>query len=107
MDLRIYYQKIREAEERMGGEHVVMVSHETADGGKAGVLAEVPKRLAAKLTVDGRARLATTQETQQFRKRQEQAKQAAEELAAAGRVQLALVPTSELEQLRNKAKEKN
>ncbi len=37
MDLRSYYKRVREAEATLTGEHVVMVSLETSEGGKAGV----------------------------------------------------------------------
>lgn len=67
MDLRIYYRKIREVESGLPGEFVVLVSQETADGGKAGVMTEVPRYSAAKLIVENRARLATEAEARAFR----------------------------------------
>ncbi|MDX1980367.1 MAG: hypothetical protein SFV51_08865 [Bryobacteraceae bacterium] len=67
MDLRVYYRKIREVESGLPGEFVVLVSQETADGGKAGVMTEVPRYSAAKLIVENRARLATETEARAFR----------------------------------------
>ena len=40
------------------GEFPLVVSVETSDGGKGGTKTEVPRRLAAKLLVEGQARLA-------------------------------------------------
>ena len=108
MDLKVYYQKIREIEERLTEDHVVVVSRETPDGGKAGVRSEVPKKIAARMVVNGGAALATEEEAKAFRKLAAEAKRTAELLAESSRVQLSVVPTSELNQLRNKAKgEKN
>jgi len=64
MDLRIYYQKIRDAQATISDPHPVIVSRETPDGGKEGTLTEVPSAIAAKMVVEGAARLATAEETQ-------------------------------------------
>ena len=53
MDLQVYYQKIRDMETKITDEFPLMVSMETADGGKGGTKTEVPRRLAAKLLVEG------------------------------------------------------
>lgn len=70
MDLRVYFQKLRKIESEIPGAHVLVVSLETPDGGKAGVKTEVPRYNAAKLIVDGRARLATAEEIAEFTDRQ-------------------------------------
>ncbi len=101
MDLRVYYQKLREVEEKIAEEFPIVVSRETADGGKDGTKTEVPRRIAAKLIVEGLARLASAKEAQIFREGIEQAKQLAEQVAAAARVQLAVLSTAELEKLKN------
>jgi len=67
MDLRVFYQKLRKIEQEITDPHVVVVSHETPDGGRPGQLAEVSRFIAARLIVEGRARLATTDETAEFR----------------------------------------
>jgi hypothetical protein len=67
MDLRVYYRKIREVESGLSGEFVVLVSKDTPDGGKAGVLTEVPRYQAAKLIVEDKARAATEAEVREFR----------------------------------------
>ena len=101
MDLRSYYQKIRDFESKIADEFAIVVSLETTDGGKPGTLTEVPSGIAAKMMVDGSARLAHPDEATRFRARQAEASQAAEQEAAAGRVQLSVVPTSELNQLKS------
>jgi hypothetical protein len=67
MDLRIYYQKIRDAESKIAFEFPLIVSKPTPEGGKGGVKTEVPRRAAAQLIVDGLARLAEKEEVEAFR----------------------------------------
>ena len=67
MDLRQYYKKLHELEAKMPESHVLMVSEETGDGGKAGVITEVPRRNACQLILDGRARRASAKEMEDYR----------------------------------------
>ena len=78
MDLQMYYQKIREIEDKIADEFPLMVSVETPDGGKGGTKTEVPRRLAAKLMVDGQARPATKEELKAYREALAEAKRLAE-----------------------------
>lgn len=103
MDLRIYYQKIREKRTTINEPFPVVVSCDTADGGKSGVLTEVTPELAAKMIVDGTARLATQEEAGKFRQRQTDAKREADDAMAASKVQLTVVPRQVLDQLQRKA----
>jgi len=57
MDLRSYYLAIRQIAAGIERADVVVVSRETADGGRAGIKSTVPRELAAKLIVEGRAAL--------------------------------------------------
>jgi hypothetical protein len=100
MDLRIYYQKIRDAQATISDPHPVIVSRETPDGGKEGTLTEVPSAIAAKMVVEGAARLATAEETQNYRRARAEAKRIADEAEAARKVQVTVVSASELERLR-------
>jgi hypothetical protein len=68
MDLRMFYQKMRTLEQEIKSEHVVLVSVETPDGGKAGVKTEVTREQAAKMIVEGRARMATKTEAAEYLK---------------------------------------
>jgi hypothetical protein len=69
VDLRIFYQKMREVEAAIAEDPTMVVSVETSDGGKAGVIAEVPREVAARLLVEGRARLAEEDEASKYRSR--------------------------------------
>ena len=100
MNLRTYYEKIREFERQIEGECAVVVSLETPDGGKPGQKTEAPKRVAAKMVVDGSARLATVKEATAFRDAQAEAAAKVERDAAAARVQVTLVAAPELEAIR-------
>jgi len=100
MDLRVYYQKIRDFEAKIAEDFPVVVSKETGDGGKNGTLTEVPRRLAAKLMVEGQAELATVEQRQAFRELQAEAKRLADQLAAASKVHLTVVSTADLDKLK-------
>jgi hypothetical protein len=100
MDLRVFYQKLRQAEAGISEEHVVVVSQETPDGGRPGVRTEVPRALAARMVVEGRARLATPEESAEFRAQTAEAQQAAEQADMAKRIQIAVVSESDLRTLK-------
>jgi hypothetical protein len=104
MDLQVYYQKIREMEKTIVDEFPLLVSMETADGGKCGTKTEVPRRLAAKLLVEGLARLASKEELKAYRELLAEAKRVAERAAAAARLQLTVLSTMELDRLRSEAR---
>jgi hypothetical protein len=100
MDLQIYYKNIRDAEEGMKEPSVVVVSRETPDGGRSGVYTEVSRRVAAKMIVDGSARLSTPEESAGFYEQKAEAKQKADQLAAASRMQFTVISPSELRKLK-------
>ncbi len=96
MDLRAYYKKVREAEAALTGEHVVMVSLATSEGGKDGVRTEAPRSIAAKFIAEGRARAATPEEAEEFREAMRAARMKCEQEEAARRVQVMVIPAHEL-----------
>ena len=96
MDLRSYYKKLREVEASITHEHVVVESLETSEGGKAGVKTETPRSVAAKLISEGRARLATKEETKAFRDAMAAAKKLHDQEEAANRVQVMVIPSHEI-----------
>ncbi len=96
MNLKGYYQKIRDVERTILEPFAVLVSHATSDGGKEGVLIEVPNQLAAKMIADGRAHLASADEAKEFRQKTAEAKRAADEEAMANKMQITIVPTAEI-----------
>jgi hypothetical protein len=103
MDLISYYNNIREQESSIGEEFPILVSNDTGDGGKAGRLTEAPKAVAARMIVQGLARLAPAEQAEAFRATQAAAARDLAELAAAGRVQLSVMATADLEKLKTAA----
>jgi hypothetical protein len=67
MDLRAYYEKIRRIEALIEAVFAVVTSRATPDGGRAGVMTEMPRAMAARLIADGKADLASPEETARFR----------------------------------------
>jgi hypothetical protein len=106
MDLKLYYQKIRDTQSKIQDEFPVVVSRETADGGKEGTCSEVTRAIAAKMITEGVARLATPEEAKAYREAQAEAKRMADHAAEAAKVQLTVVPASELAKLAGSKKEK-
>jgi hypothetical protein len=104
MDLQVYYQKIREMEKTITEEFPLVVSVETSDGGKSGTKTEVARRLAAKLLVDGIVRLASKDELKAYRDVLAEAKRIADRVAAAARLQLTVLSTTELDRLRSESR---
>ncbi|HUS05329.1 MAG TPA: hypothetical protein VMZ52_03485 [Bryobacteraceae bacterium] len=96
MDIRIYFQKVKAVEDSIDGMHAVIRSLETPDGGKAGVLTEVGRNLAARLVVDGRAVLASADEAKQFYRDAADAKAAFERIQAAKMVQVTVISEADL-----------
>jgi hypothetical protein len=105
MNLRSYFQKIREFETRIMEPFVVLVSEETSDGGKEGLLTEVPKSVAAKMIADGRGHLASEDATREFQERKAQAKRDAGTEVTASRMQVTLIPTADLMKAKRPTKE--
>ncbi len=67
MDIRSYFQQIRQIEGSLPEDGVVVVSLATRDGGKAGRLMELDRSLAARMIADHRVRSATAEESEQYR----------------------------------------
>ena len=105
MNLKSYYQKIREFESTIVEPFVVLISQATDDGGKEGRLTEVPKAVAAKMPADGRGCLASEEATREFQEKKAEAKRAADTEAATNRMQVTLVPTADLVKTRRFTKE--
>src|SRR5580693_6496405 len=96
MDLRAYYKKLRETEALLEGDHLIVVSLVTSEGGKEGVRTEVPRAIAAKLIAEGRARVASEDESLAYREAQEEARERYEVEQAARRMQVMVIPQSDL-----------
>ena len=94
MDLRAFYKKVRETEAALPSPQVVVVSLATADGGKPGVVTEVPTPIGARMLVEGSARVASEAEAASFREQHATARRAAEDAAQAGKLQVVVVPAN-------------
>jgi hypothetical protein len=104
MDLRLYYQKIRDTQAKIAEPFPVVESCETPDGGPAGRLTEVTQALAAKLIVEGVARLAKEADAVAFRESRAQAKQVADEAMEAAKVQMTFLPVAEWNRIQDAGK---
>ncbi|MDX2153223.1 MAG: hypothetical protein SFV54_20935 [Bryobacteraceae bacterium] len=101
MDVREYYERIRQIEASTSEEEVVVVSLSTPDGGRAGVRREVKRELAARLIAEGRARMADEKEAAEHRSQLAADYAQAEQQSLLGRTQLAILPESELRALKH------
>lgn len=91
MDLRQYYKKLHEMESKMPETHVLVVSVETGDGGKAGVITEVPRRNACQLILDGRAKRAEEEQEKDYRLMESVKREEFQRAKRASRVQVEFV----------------
>ncbi len=97
MDVKQYYRKIREIEATLIDSYPLMISLDTSDGGKAGLVSEVSRELAAKMIVEGRALIASLNEQEQYRQQQAAMKRSLEKAELARRVQVAIITDSDLQ----------
>ena len=100
MDVKVYYQKVKQMAATLVEPHVVVASEETPDGGRAGVLTEVTRRVAAEMVVQGRARLATAEEASAFREERAEASRAVAQALAAKRMQITVISDADLRALK-------
>jgi hypothetical protein len=105
MNLKSYYQRIRDVEHSLTTPFAVVVSHETPDGGKDGLLTEVSSQLAARMIADGRAHLANDEAVRDFQQKKADAKRTADEEAIASKMQVTIVPSAELRKANRSIKE--
>lgn len=90
MNVKEYYQRVREVAARMPEDAVIIRSLATANGGKAGVLTEVSRQIAATEIVNGTATLATAEESAAYYREMDTKRQMAEKAQALTRLHLSL-----------------
>ena len=95
MNLKSYYSKVHELEATLPGGDVLVVSEPTPDGGKAGVLTLVAKRVAAQLVVEGRARLASEEERAAWELEETEQRESARREEMAQRIQVQVITEPE------------
>ena len=86
---------MREIEASIVDSFVLVVSLETPDGGKAGMVTEVSRLSAAKMIIEGRAVLANESQKETYMAQQEAARKAAEKLDLTKRIQVAILADPE------------
>jgi len=101
MDLRVFFQKLRKIEQEIVDQHVVVISHETPDGGRAGRLAEVSRSNAARLILEGHAQLATAEEAAEFRAAARKALEEAQQRLLADKVHINVISDADLRALKS------
>jgi hypothetical protein len=97
MDVKQYFRRLREIEESLVDKYPVVISLETPDGGKAGIIAETSRNVAAKMIVEGRAVLANAEQKTAYYEHHEAIKRAAEKAELAKRVQVAIIADPEFQ----------
>ena len=97
MDLRQYFRRLREIEASIADQFPTVVTLETPDGGRAGVMRVVSREIAAAMIAEGRATLASEEEKEVYRLSQVEEKKAAEKAEIAKRVQVAIVADPEIQ----------
>jgi hypothetical protein len=101
MDLRVFFQKLRKLEAEIVAPHVVVVSHETADGGRPGQLVEVSRSNAARLILEGHAHLASPEEAAEFRAAAQKALEDAQHRLMADKVQVNVISDADLRAMKS------
>ena len=97
MDVKQYFRKLREIESSLHEEFPTVVSMETPDGGRAGIVSQVSRANAAKLIAEGRAVLASDEQRAAFQKAQTEAMQAVQHLERTRQVQIAFLSDADLQ----------
>lgn len=100
----MFYQKLRKIEQEITEAHVIVVSNETPDGGQAGKKAEVSRAIAARLILEGKARLATAEEAAEHRAGVEAALREAEQRVMSEKVQVSVISEADLRAIRGGSK---
>jgi hypothetical protein len=90
-NLKEYYSEIRALEEALPDEDTVVVSLRTRDGGVEGVMSVVTRRIACRMVVEKKARLATEEEKRSYYEAEAARRKEFEEAALANRIQVHVV----------------
>ena len=104
MDMKSYFRRVREVEATIVDKDAVIVSAQTADGGREGVITEVPRAVAARLVAEGRARLAFDAERSEYVAATRERHAQAEEAHRRARPLLTAITAEELQILRGALK---
>jgi hypothetical protein len=106
MNVKQYFQKVRDTEAGITERFPIIISNDTEDGGKAGIYSEVSRSVAARVVTENRARLATAEEAKTYRDAQAEDRRTAEQAVEAAKVQFTVVSVSEMAKLTGGKKDK-
>ena len=104
MNLKAFYQRIRQTEESIEDEFLFIKSLPTEDGGKAGRLVEVPRSLAARMIIEETAELATAKECAAARTRIAQERKQEASRRRAAQVQFTVISDTDLKTVQEAAR---
>ena len=104
MDLKAFYQKIRQMEESIEDKFPFIKSLSTEDGGEEGRLVEVPRSLAALMIVEGTAELASAKECAAARTRAAEQRKEEESRRRAAQVQFTVISDTDLKVVQEAAR---
>ena len=105
MDLRVFFQKLRKIEQEITEPHVVVVSQETPDGGRAGQFTEVSRSNAARLILEGHAQMATAEQSAAFHTAAQRALEEAEQRRLAEKVQVTVISDADLRAMKSASRQ--
>lgn len=96
MDVKQFYQQVRELSAQLPADAIVIKSVSTPNGGKAGVFTEVCRQTAAMQIILGTAVLATAEEAKVYYRDMEAKRQLAEKALELTRLQISLSKATQL-----------
>lgn len=99
MNLHTYYARIRDIEDSIADDSIVIKSLATEAGGVAGRLTEVSRTIAARMVVDGLAEIASPAEAKRHRADAISKRQAEEERRRAAQVHFTVISEADLKSL--------
>lgn len=91
MNLRKYYESVKEARKKLPEPFAYVTSTSTPNGGVEGVVTEVETEIAARMIVDGVATPSSEEEISAFKERREANRIAAKEEELRNKVRITLV----------------
>jgi hypothetical protein len=96
MDLKQYFRKLNDTQALIEEQYPLIVSLETSDGGKAGVIMEVSRQEAARAIVESRGVLANDEQKKAYFDQEAGRKKSAEKAELSRRLQVAIISESDL-----------
>jgi hypothetical protein len=99
--LREYYDNYREALDTIDKDFVVLISRVTNDGGKAGVLSEASRDVAAHRIAGNSSFLANEEDTQRYYDQAIEARESAQREASKDKIKFAVLSSDDFRKIDN------